>query len=157
VALNFFENRNNPAAFEPVPEMPEPAGNDKLAKNSFDNVYTVSVDGQDYVVKVNEGGDIIQGPVAAETELNQQQSSPAPINNNDTQAEAVSAPLAGQIFKIPVTVNQQINEGDVLIILEAMKMETEVRASKNGCITEISVKEGDAVGVGECLIKMIYQ
>lgn len=62
------------------------------------------------------------------------------------------APLAGNIFKVNVTAGQQVNEGDVVIVLEAMKMETEVRAPRSGTVTQVSVKEGDAVKVGATLL-----
>ena len=64
----------------------------------------------------------------------------------------LNAPLAGNIFKVKVSVGQQINAGDVVIILEAMKMETEVRATTSGTITAIAVKEGDAVQSGQPLL-----
>jgi len=47
-----------------------------------------------------------------------------------------------------------VNDGDVLLILEAMKMETEIRASRSGLVTEILVKEGDAVTVGNPLMRI---
>jgi len=50
--------------------------------------------------------------------------------------------------------NQKINEGDVLVILEAMKMETEIKAARGGVVTEINVKEGDAVTVGQALLSL---
>ncbi|MAA60373.1 MAG: oxaloacetate decarboxylase, partial [Pseudomonadales bacterium] len=66
----------------------------------------------------------------------------------------VPAPLAGNIFKVKVSVGQQVQEGDVIVILEAMKMETEVRAAKSGTVTSITVKEGDAVKVGDTLLSI---
>jgi oxaloacetate decarboxylase alpha subunit len=147
IALKFFENRDNPAAFEPAP----------VALNTVDNgdnTYTVSVDGQNYVVEVNEGGDITKGPVAAGAATNTALPDVVPANGG---GEPIPAPLSGQIFKVPVTQGQQVAEGDVIIILEAMKMETEIRASKSGQITELCVKEGDNVNVGDSLVKMAYQ
>ena len=55
------------------------------------------------------------------------------------------APLGGNIFKVLVSPGDAVEEGDVLIILEAMKMETEVRAPKAGTIGEVFIKVGDAV------------
>jgi oxaloacetate decarboxylase alpha subunit len=66
----------------------------------------------------------------------------------------VDAPLAGNIYKINVSQGQQIVAGDVVMILEAMKMETEVRASAAGVVAEIFVKEGDAVQVGTPLLSL---
>ena len=62
------------------------------------------------------------------------------------------APLAGNIFKINVTVGQSVNSGDVVMIMEAMKMETEVRATRAGTVSSLTVKEGDAVQVGDTLM-----
>jgi oxaloacetate decarboxylase alpha subunit len=64
----------------------------------------------------------------------------------------VLAPLSGNIWKILVKPNQSLNEGDTLLILEAMKMETEIKAARSGIVTNISIKEGDAVTVGQVLL-----
>ena len=66
--------------------------------------------------------------------------------------EPVLSPLAGTITKVPVQVGQHINEGDILCYLEAMKMETEVRAAHAGTVAQILVKQGDAVKVGDVLM-----
>ncbi len=164
VGLKFLKNRDNPAAFEPPPVI-EDSTSDKgnvtqAASASESNVYTVTVAGQDYVVEVNEGGDIIQGPDSVSTaspmvdNLKKRSSDGLSIFG---EGEPIPAPLSGQIFKIPVSKNQTIAAGDVLIILEAMKMETEIRASKDGIITEINVREGDTVSVGDSLLTMSYQ
>ena len=81
--------------------------------------------------------------------------------NNDGEVQApsqassvtVNAPLAGNIFKIQVSVDQQVAENEVLLILEAMKMETEVRAPSAMTIAAVAVNEGDAVAVGDLLIQ----
>ena len=78
----------------------------------------------------------------------------APAPSPSGEAEDVPAPLSGNIWKIMVQPNQQVSDGDVLLILEAMKMETEIRASRSGLVTEILVKEGDAVTVGNPLMRI---
>jgi len=164
VALKFLENRDNPDAFEPCPlsddTLIDKNNTPQSASANDEGIYTVTVDGQEYVVQVNDGGDIIQGPVA-------QQSSDSAVDNIHkrsshgksvlTEGEPVSAPLSGQIVKITVRKNQTVEAGDVLIILEAMKMETEISASKDGIITEINAREGDAVNVGDSLVTISYQ
>ena len=50
--------------------------------------------------------------------------------------------------------NQKIAEGDVLVVLEAMKMETEIKAARDGVVTGINVKEGDSVSVGQSLLTL---
>ncbi len=61
----------------------------------------------------------------------------------------MTAPLAGNIWKVTATEGQTVAEGDVLLILEAMKMETEIRAAQAGTVRGIAVKSGDAVAVGD--------
>ncbi len=60
--------------------------------------------------------------------------------------------MAGNIFKVMVSANQQVKDGDVILIMEAMKMETEVRSTHDGVIVSVEVKEGDAVTVGQPLV-----
>lgn len=143
IGLKFLENRNNPEAFEPVP-----TGHERSEGEAQAAVYTVDVNGKSFVVQVNEGGDIEGikplGPsagVAAQSE--------APV---DGSGDPQGAPLTGNIFKILVQPGQAVEEGEVMIILEAMKMETEIRAFRSGTISGISVKVGDSVNVGDCLV-----
>ncbi len=68
--------------------------------------------------------------------------------------ETLNAPLAGNIFKVLVNEGDAVNAGDVVIIMEAMKMETEIRAASTGSIVGIHVKEGDAVSVGDALLSL---
>ncbi len=161
VAMKFFENRDNPAAFEPIPTVDDlkPASEVKTRSGKEKNVYTVSVAGQSYVVQVDEGGDIIKGPVSAAgtTSENPSVSVVGATDPAMSSEEPIPAPLSGQIFKIPVSKGQEVAEGDVIIILEAMKMETEIRAFCSGTISELCVKEGDTVNVGDSLVKMVYQ
>ena len=149
IGLKFLDNRNNPAAFEPAPTgaEPAPAAAATPATPATDSgVYTVTVNGQSYVVQVTDGGDISNVAAASSAPA-----APAPATS---AGEPVPAPLAGNIFKVKVSVGQQVQEGDVIVILEAMKMETEVRAAKSGTVTSITVKEGDAVKVGDTLLSI---
>uniref|UniRef100_UPI00398C3FF6 biotin/lipoyl-containing protein n=1 Tax=Salmonella enterica TaxID=28901 RepID=UPI00398C3FF6 len=66
----------------------------------------------------------------------------------------VPAPLAGNIWKVIATEGQTVAEGDVLLILEAMKMETEIRAAQAGTVCGIAVKPGDAVSGGDTLMTL---
>ena len=145
VGIQFLENRNNPDFFEPVPQAPSEGPKE-------DGVYTVTHNGQDYVVEVKAGGDISSIQVAGQTVAAPQAAAPqaAPVGD----AEDVSAPLAGNIWKVLVSPNQQVNEGDTLVILEAMKMETEIKAGHSGVVANINVKEGDSVTVGQVLLSL---
>ncbi len=69
--------------------------------------------------------------------------------DNANSGEDVAAPLAGNIFQVLVQAGSQVQQGDVLVILEAMKMETEIRAAKSGTVQSVYTKEGNSVTVGE--------
>jgi oxaloacetate decarboxylase alpha subunit len=148
IGLKFLQNRGNPDAFEPAPTL-EDAKAMSAPKKSGPEVYTITVNGQNYVVQVTEGGDI--SSVAAAAPSQAAQSAPAPAVGS---GEEVPAPLAGNIWKVLVSQGQLVQEGDVLVILEAMKMETEVRAARAGTIVSVDVKEGDAVQVGDSLVTL---
>ncbi len=144
IGLKFLENRNNPDAFEPVPT----GKTVTKAAPGEPEVYTVSVSGQSYVVEVSDGGDVTGiVPVGAATSS----AASAPAQGS---GEPIVAPLAGNIFKVHVSPGQAVQEGDVVIILEAMKMETEIRAPHAGTISQVHVKEGDAVAVGDMLLAL---
>ena len=66
--------------------------------------------------------------------------------------EVVKSPMPGKILKILVTQGQQVKEGDVLIILEAMKMENEIVATKSGSVAQIVVTKGQVVETGAPLV-----
>lgn len=144
IAPKFLENRGNPDAFEPAP------------KGDAEDTFTVNVDGNEYVVKVDDGGDVTDLAPVNGAPLSFGGSAPAggaaPAAMPAGGGEPLPAPLAGNIWKILVQPGQQVEEGQTLMILEAMKMETEVSAASAGVVGSISVKEGDAVKVGDTLL-----
>lgn len=142
IGLKFLENRNNPDAFEAAPVAGMAANN-----QSAPAVYTVEVNGSSFVVQVNEGGDI-EGIKPIQSAQRTTAGAPVATGSGDPQG----APLAGNIFKVLVEQGQTVEEGELLLILEAMKMETEVRAFRSGTISSIGVKVGDSVNVGDCLV-----
>ena len=150
VGLKFLANRNNPDAFEPTPTLETvKVENEKLTTpQSGSETYTVNVNNQDYVVVVNEGGELTHYESASINESNTTAAAPS------ITATTVSAPLAGTIWKVEVNVGQTVQEGEVILILEAMKMETQIVAEKKGIITSLSVKPGDAVQVGDHLVSL---
>ena len=147
IGLKFLENRGNPDAFEPVP-----TGTEQLSvpsKLGEPEVYTVTVNGQEFVVQVADGGDITGiKPVGDGAPAPASAPAAAPAGGGDPQ----SAPLAGNIFKVLVSPGEQVDEGEIVMILEAMKMETEIRAVKAGVVGTVNVKVGDAVSVGDTLL-----
>lgn len=153
IAWKFLENRNNPAAFEPAPTGNESAVENKpvskaAPSTSGSAVYTVELEGKAFVVKVSEGGDISH--VATTAPQAAPQAAPAPA----TGGTPVTAPMAGNIWKVVATEGQTVAAGDVLFILEAMKMETEVKAAQAGTVRGICVKAGDAVAVGDTVMTL---
>ncbi len=150
VGLNFIKNRNNPSAFEPVPNGAKARSSAPIT-DAGDEIYTVDVDGQSYTVTVTEGGDVSGiAPIGGQTTAASAASTPAPA----TGGEAIKAPLAGNVISIPVTPGQQVSAGDTVLILEAMKMETNIAAPKDGQITSINVREGDSITVGDVLLSI---
>jgi len=147
IGLKFLENRNNPAAFEPIPTKASakaaPAS-ESSATTGPEN-YAVSVDGKIYDVVVAPGGSIeaITHP-AGDDAIKQSASISA--------EETLNAPLSGNIFKVLINEGDSVEAGDVVIIMEAMKMETEIRAVNAGVITNVHTKEGDSVAVGDALL-----
>ena len=153
IAWKFLENRNNPAAFEPAPTGNESAVENKPVSKaaptaSGSAVYTVELEGKAFVVKVSEGGDISHVATTAPQAAPQAATAPA------TGGTPVTAPMAGNIWKVVATEGQTVAAGDVLFILEAMKMETEVKAAQAGTVRGICVKAGDAVAVGDTVMTL---
>jgi oxaloacetate decarboxylase alpha subunit len=156
VGLKFLQNRDNPDAFEPIPTLESalavtaPKAAAPNAAALAPTVYTIGVNGQSYVVEVAEGGDISAVGMAPVAMTSAPASGAVPV----TGGEPVTAPLAGNIWKVHAVPGQAVQEGDVLFILEAMKMETEIRASKSGTVSSVTAKEGDSVSVGDTLLTL---
>ncbi|WP_462328232.1 sodium-extruding oxaloacetate decarboxylase subunit alpha [Thiohalocapsa halophila] len=165
VGLKFLEHRGDAAAFEPPPweldakeqaereaaaqaaAAPAPASAGPAAGGGPEH-YRVDVDGRSYSVTVSPEGGIEQVTAAPAPALSAPSPTPA------AAAQMVESPLAGNIVRIQVQPGQQVGIGDVLLVLEAMKMETEVRATTAGQVVEIRVKEGDAVALGAPLLSV---
>ncbi len=145
VGLKFLQNRGNPDAFEPAPGAVAEAAAPAAAPASTSGVYTVKVNGRAFVVEVSEGGEVVSSAPAAEA---------APLPAADGSAMPVAAALAGNVFKVLVSPGQQVAEGETVLILEAMKMETEVSAPRAGTVAAVAAREGDAVQVGDTLLTL---
>lgn len=155
VGLKFLQNRGNPSAFEPAPStsvtLSQPIKETKPTVSS-PAIYTVELEGKTFVVKVSEGGEVQDISSANTAPTNA--ATVIPQIEKQTSGVEVSAPLAGNIWKVFVTEGQQVAKDDVLLMLEAMKMETEIRAAHAGTVQGIRVKAGDMVAVGDCLMKL---
>lgn len=125
----------------------------------------VTVNGVEYDVQVEEVSSnnnetsINQNQVSInKTEPTKQAESEPTLqkNNNEQQvssdSEKISAPMPGTIINVLVTEGQKVSEGDVLLILEAMKMENEIASPIDGVIEKINVTKGQSVETGENLI-----
>ncbi|WP_445428670.1 sodium-extruding oxaloacetate decarboxylase subunit alpha [Alishewanella sp. HL-SH05] len=149
VGLKFLKNLNNPAAFEPAPVMPSSSAKPAVAErqpltNNGPASYSVRVDGKVYEVDVAPTGELSSvKPVVSEN---------IPGSASVTGSATLNAPLAGNIWKIVTKPGASVQRGDVVIIMEAMKMETEVRAVANGTVSKIHVAAGDSVTTGDVLI-----
>lgn len=148
IGLKFLENRNNPSAFEPVPskEDVQIASSKTAASEKPTEGYSVSVDGKVY--------DVIVGPTGTVSSVTPSTDSIIKQTASVAAEETLNAPLAGNIFKVLVSEGDQVEAGDVVIIMEAMKMETEIRAVTGGEIVSINAKEGDSVAVGDVLLSL---
>lgn len=146
VGLKFIENRDDPSAFEPAPTeeiaVVEATSAEPLAGDAA--AYKVRVEGQVYHVEVTDNGEVSQISAASGSPI----SAPMPAG----EGTDIAAPLSGNILKIIVDQGQQVNEGDVIVILEAMKMETEVRSALSGVVQQVMAKEGDAVQAGQTMM-----
>ncbi|OUR82453.1 oxaloacetate decarboxylase subunit alpha [Cycloclasticus sp. 46_120_T64] len=149
VGLDFIKNRNNPDAFEPVPSGVTTVSSEAKANENYD----VEVNGKLYQVEVGPSGSI-ENLVAAQSAIPvaaPAPSQPAPAGPY-CQNDPLISPMAGNIIRIAVARGDDVHEGDVVIILEAMKMETEIRAHMEGQISDIFVKEGESIPAGAPLI-----
>ena len=146
VGLKFLQNKDNPDAFEPVPT--GKAKSTAQTNDAGEEIYTVEVEGVSYTVAVSDGGDVtaIAGAGAA--------SGTPSAAVAATAGDPVTAPLAGTVVKMLVQPGQQVSEGESIVILEAMKMETSVSAPKAGQIVEVIAKSGDSVTVGDVLLTL---
>jgi len=126
-------------------EKTEEKGNSKMA----DGNYTVVVDGKKFSVQVAEGNADIQvvAPVATETQAPTTTQTPAPSGSGTD----VGATVNGNVWKILVEVGQKVEKGQVISILEAMKMEIDIEAPISGTVSAIVVKPNDAVEEGQTI------
>jgi len=154
IGLKFLENRTNPAAFEPAPwlqavpaEAPAPSITPVAAPVAGPEAYRVEVNGLAYDVVVSPQG-AVQAIAAATA------TPPAPVAPPANGGTPVPSPLAGNVVKVRVSPGQRIQSGDVILILEAMKMETEVRTPMGGRVVAVRVKDGGCVQVGDPLVML---
>jgi oxaloacetate decarboxylase alpha subunit len=148
VGWKFIANRHNPSAFEPAPGAEPapvaPASVAPAAQSGAIESYSVNVDGRNY--------NVVIGPANTSVSIVANDSN-TPVASASSGG-VIESPMAGTILKVNVTQGANVNQGDVVVIMEAMKMETEVRSKISGVVTAVNVKNGDTVAVGEELITL---
>lgn len=153
VGLKFLKNRNDPSAFEPPPseEAPAPplaAGSAPApAADAGPARYRVNVNGTAYDVEVSP-----EGAVDAVQPARPPEPAPAPAPAASGAGEALASPLSGTVRAVRVQPGQPVAAGDVVLVLEAMKMETNVSAPRAGRIVSIAVQADSQVRKGDPLL-----
>jgi oxaloacetate decarboxylase alpha subunit len=151
VGWKFLVNRGNPSAFEAAPDPEAFAASTsksatKISKaDSLVETYSVNVDGRNFKVTVGPG----DAALSIKPEVSAAYATPA-----SSSGEVVVAPMAGTILKILVEAGASVAKGEVVVIMEAMKMETEIRTKVAGIVSAINVKEGSIVASGDALISL---
>jgi len=157
VGINYLKNRNNPDAFEPVPgsepepptAAPAPAPASAPAADTTAESYQVTVNGTQYDVIVAPGsGDVSHVAPAATGASPPAAAAPVPAS----AGTSIYAPMTGNVIEILVSVGQQVADGDPVIVIEAMKMETEIRSDVSGSVQSIVVSKGDAIRADQVLM-----
>jgi oxaloacetate decarboxylase alpha subunit len=140
IGLAFFEHQSDSEFFEA-----EPAG---IIEKS-DQSYLVSIDHQEYSVTVKSDHSIdING--SSKKSGNEELSPLAQVG----QGLIISAPLGGNIFKVIAQAGQSLEADATVLILEAMKMETEIKSPRVGTVTKIFIQSGDSVKPGDPLFEI---
>lgn len=149
VGLKFLQYRGDASKFEPAPgkAVKETTQSNTTVVNSTASGighYSVKVDGKLYQVEVGPAGAVQQIKAAVEENI-PQSASIQPVSR-------LNSPLAGNILALKVSIGQQVEAGQVVLLMEAMKMETEIRASQAGIVSQIHISVGSAVSTGDLLI-----
>jgi oxaloacetate decarboxylase alpha subunit len=153
VGLKFLEHRDNPDMFEPAPTGEEAAPAPKAAAApavAGGELFTVTGGGQTFVVQVAKATGAAAAAAAAANVAAATAQAPRAAAGHD-----VVSPLAGNVWKIEVDPGQEVKEGDLLLILEAMKMENEIFADRDGIVGQIHIEEGKAVDIGQPLVTLL--
>ncbi|MEC4750291.1 sodium-extruding oxaloacetate decarboxylase subunit alpha [Methylomicrobium sp. Wu6] len=149
VGWKFLVNRGNSSAFEAAPigetgNEPAAAKGQGKAAQAVES-YVVNVDGRNFNVAVGPGGIGLTIEPAAQ---------PIVVPQPGSSGAIVEAPMAGNILKILVSPGSVVAAGEIVVIMEAMKMETEVRSKFAGVVSAVHVKEGSGVAGGDALITL---
>lgn len=118
--------------------------------------YTITVNGTAYEVEVEEAGVVASAPKAAPAAAPAPKAAPAPAPKAAAPVAAgattVSAPMPGKVLSVNVKAGDAVKSGDVLLILEAMKMQNEIMAPADGTVSDVRVSAGQTVATGDVMI-----
>lgn len=125
--------------------------------------YTITVNGTAYEVEVEEAGVVASAPKAAAAPAPKAaapapapKAAPAPAPKAAAPVAAgattVSAPMPGKVLEVKVKAGDAVKSGDVLMILEAMKMQNEIMAPADGTVSDVRVSAGQTVSTGDVMI-----
>ena len=114
----------------------------------------ITVNGVTYDVQVEEVGESLDsGSVSAAPSVpSAPKAAPKAAPAAPAKGEPVAAPMPGTILSVNVTAGQQVKTGAVLVVLEAMKMENEIKAPKDGTVASVNVAKGESVDTGAVLV-----
>ena len=117
--------------------------------------YTITVNGNVYDVTVEEGtGNGAPAAKAAAPKAAPKAAAKAAAPAGAQGAVKVNAPMPGKILKVNVNAGAAVKKGDVLLVLEAMKMENEICAPQDGTVATVECAAGDSVESGKVLVSM---
>ena len=111
--------------------------------------YTITVNGTAYEVTVEETGATNQTPAASAPVA--PKAAKAPKTSGKQGSVKINSPMPGKILNVKAKAGDSVKKGDVIILLEAMKMENEIVASQDGVLASVNVAVGDTVEAGDVL------
>ncbi len=129
-------------------------GQKTTSNNNYKNGATVTVNGKEYAVKIDGDKAIVNGKSYDVSIAEGIKESAAVASSSSEGSTEIKAPLPGAILKVIARSGDSVNEGDVLILMEAMKMETEIKAPRAGKIGSIRVDVGATVTPGQVLVTL---
>ena len=150
IGFKFLQNRGNPAAFEPAPQVAAATATESAAPAAYD----ITVNGRRYRVEMPGAGVLAVNGQNYKVDV-----APAGSEPDRTQAasgggEVVKAPMAGHILRLNVAPGQHVEPNTVVVVMEAMKMETEIRTRTGGIVASIAVKVGETVASQDDLLTL---
>lgn len=123
-------------------------------KDVEENIAQIEVNGTEYSVEIHREIKKVKTPKLVRSEIKQRPGEGYIIKKGSSGGYQVLAPLPGSIFKMQVKEGDEVKKGDVLLIMEAMKMENNVMSEKEGTVKSVRVKVGDNVLQGDVLIEL---